>query len=127
MAEPSRHSGPDGNLKYSFAAAHDRLLPGGWARDHDARAADRDREGRSFDNGRFPLRCPNRSSPTQHRHPTPASGSTTSPSRGRMTVFASGGKARTFNYQAGDVGYVHLNIDDTTIAALPKTKPIIVR
>jgi len=24
----------------------------------------------------------------------------------RMTVFASGGKARTFNYQAGDVGYV---------------------
>jgi oxalate decarboxylase len=26
--------------------------------------------------------------------------------RGRMTVFASGGKARTFNYQAGDVGTV---------------------
>ncbi len=26
--------------------------------------------------------------------------------RGRMTVFASGGKARTFNYQAGDVGCV---------------------
>jgi oxalate decarboxylase len=24
----------------------------------------------------------------------------------RMTVFASGGKARTFNYQAGDVGYI---------------------
>jgi oxalate decarboxylase len=26
--------------------------------------------------------------------------------QGRMTVFASGGKARTFNYQAGDVGYI---------------------
>ncbi len=26
--------------------------------------------------------------------------------RGRMSVFASGGKARTFDYQAGDVGYV---------------------
>ena len=26
--------------------------------------------------------------------------------RGRMTVFASGGMARTFDYQAGDVGYV---------------------
>ena len=26
--------------------------------------------------------------------------------KGRMTVFASGGKARTFDYQAGDVGYV---------------------
>ena len=92
--------------------------------------------------------------------------------RGRMTVFASGGKARTFDYQAGDVGYVpfamghyventgdetltflemfrsdrfadvslnqwlaltppelvkaHLNIDDATVAALRKDKPIIV-
>jgi oxalate decarboxylase len=26
--------------------------------------------------------------------------------QGRMTVFASGGEARTFDYQAGDVGYV---------------------
>ena len=26
--------------------------------------------------------------------------------QGRMTVFASGGKARTFDYRAGDVGYV---------------------
>lgn len=93
--------------------------------------------------------------------------------RGRMTVFASEGKARTFNYQAGDVGYVpfamahyvqnlgdeplcflemfrssrfsdvslsqwmaltpkelvraHLNLDASTIAALPKNKPVIVR
>jgi oxalate decarboxylase len=93
--------------------------------------------------------------------------------QGRMTVFASGGKARTFDYQAGDVGYVpfamghyvqntgdetltflemfrsdrfadvslnqwmaltppelvqaHLNLDEQTIAALSKNKPIIVR
>ncbi|GCE20797.1 oxalate decarboxylase family bicupin [Dictyobacter kobayashii] len=93
--------------------------------------------------------------------------------RARMTVFASGGKARTFDYQAGDVGYVpfamahyvqnlgdeplrflemfrsprfmdvslnqwmaltppelvqaHLNLDQQTIAALRKDKPIIVR
>jgi oxalate decarboxylase len=92
--------------------------------------------------------------------------------RGRMTVFASGGKARTFDYQAGDVGYVpfamghyvlntgaetlvflelfrsdhfadvslnqwlaltppelvqaHLNLDEATIGALRKHKPIIV-
>jgi oxalate decarboxylase len=26
--------------------------------------------------------------------------------RGRMTVFASAGRARTFDYQAGDVGYI---------------------
>jgi oxalate decarboxylase len=93
--------------------------------------------------------------------------------RGRMTVFASSGKARTVDYQAGDVGYVpfamghyventgdetlvflelfrsdrfadislnqwmaltppelvqaHLNLAEPTMAALSKTKPIIVR
>jgi oxalate decarboxylase len=92
--------------------------------------------------------------------------------KARMTVFASSGKARTFDYQAGDVGYVpfamghyventgdeplvflevfksdhfadvslhqwmaltppelvkaHLNIDDETIAALSRSKQIIV-
>jgi oxalate decarboxylase len=93
--------------------------------------------------------------------------------QGRMTVFASSGKARTFDYQAGDVGYVpfamghyventgdeplrflemfrsdhfadvslnqwmaltppalvkaHLDLDDQTMAALSKEKPVIVR
>jgi oxalate decarboxylase len=93
--------------------------------------------------------------------------------RARMTVFASGGKARTFTYQAGDVGYIphgmahyvqnlgdeplrflelfrsprftdvslnqwmaltppalvqaHLNLDQPTMAALRKDKPIIVK
>jgi oxalate decarboxylase len=92
--------------------------------------------------------------------------------RGRMTVFASGGKARTFNFQAGDVGaipfamahyvqnlgseplrylemfrsprfvdvslnqwmaltppelvHAHLSLDQQTMAALRKEKPIIV-
>jgi oxalate decarboxylase len=92
--------------------------------------------------------------------------------RAGMTVFASGGRARTFNFQAGDVGYVpfamghyieniddeplrylemfrssyfadvslnqwmalttpelvrvHLNLDQQTMAALRKDKPIIV-
>jgi oxalate decarboxylase len=93
--------------------------------------------------------------------------------RGRMTVFASSGKARTFDYQAGDVGYVpfamghyventgdeplrflemfrsdhyadvslnqwmaltppelvqaHENLDQRTMAALRKDKPIVVK
>jgi oxalate decarboxylase len=93
--------------------------------------------------------------------------------RGRMTVFASSGKARTFDYQGGDVGYVpfamghyvenigdeplrflemfrsprfadlslsqwmalvppelvreHMDLDDATMRALPKDKPVIVR
>ena len=93
--------------------------------------------------------------------------------QGRMTVFASSGKSRTFDYQAGDVGYVpramghyientgeetlvflalfrsdhyadislaqwmgvtppelvkaHLNLEDATIAGLPRTRPLVVR
>ena len=45
--------------------------------------------------------------------------------QGRMTVFASGGKARTFDYRAGDVGYVPFamghyieNTGDTTLRYL---------
>jgi oxalate decarboxylase len=93
--------------------------------------------------------------------------------QGRMTVFASSGKSRTFDYQAGDVGYApramghyientgeepliflalfrsdhyadvslaqwmgvlppelvkaHLNLDDATIAGLPRAKPLVAR
>ncbi len=93
--------------------------------------------------------------------------------QGRMTVFASGGKSRTFDYQAGDVGYApramghyventgdetlvflglfrsdhyadvslaqwmgvlppelvkaHLNLDDQTLAKLPKSEPLVVK
>jgi oxalate decarboxylase len=93
--------------------------------------------------------------------------------QGRMTVFAAAGKARTFDYQAGDVGYVpfamghyvqntgdeplrflemfrspffadislnqwmalvppelvkgHFNLDEKTMAALRKDKPVIVK
>ncbi|THV03649.1 Bicupin, oxalate decarboxylase/oxidase [Dendrothele bispora CBS 962.96] len=83
---------------------------------------------------------------------------------GRMTIFAAESNAATFDYQAGDIGFVpatmghyventgnttlryleifngdrwlaltppelvkaHLNLDDETIAKLPKTKPIVV-
>jgi oxalate decarboxylase len=107
-----------------------------------------------------------------HWHPNAAEWQYFIAGRGRMTVFASSGKARTFDYQAGDVGYVpyamghyvqntgdeplvflelfrsdrfadislnqwmaltppglvqvHLNLDEATIAALSKTKPIVV-
>jgi oxalate decarboxylase len=107
-----------------------------------------------------------------HWHPTTDEWQYYISGRGRMTVFASGGKARTFDYQAGDVGYVpfamghyientgddtlrfleifrssrfadvslnqwigltppelvqaHLNLDQQTMAALRKDKPVIV-
>jgi oxalate decarboxylase len=41
-----------------------------------------------------------------HWHPTTDEWQYYLSGKGRMTVFASGGKARTFDYQAGDVGYV---------------------
>jgi oxalate decarboxylase len=41
-----------------------------------------------------------------HWHPTTDEWQYYLSGRGRVTVFASGGKARTFDYQAGDVGYV---------------------
>ncbi len=41
-----------------------------------------------------------------HWHPTNDEWQYYLEGQGRMTVFASGGKARTFDYQAGDVGYV---------------------
>ena len=41
-----------------------------------------------------------------HWHPTTDEWQYYISGRGRMTVFASSGKARTFDYQAGDVGYV---------------------
>ncbi len=107
-----------------------------------------------------------------HWHPTTDEWQYYISGRARMTVFASGGKARTFDYQAGDVGYIpfamghyientgdetlrflemfrsdrfadvslnqcmaltppelvqaHLNLDQQTMAALRKDKPIIV-
>jgi oxalate decarboxylase len=41
-----------------------------------------------------------------HWHPTTDEWQYYMAGRGRMTVFAASGKARTFDYQAGDVGYV---------------------
>lgn len=41
-----------------------------------------------------------------HWHPNEAEWQYYLEGQGRMTVFASGGKARTYDYQAGDVGYV---------------------
>jgi oxalate decarboxylase len=41
-----------------------------------------------------------------HWHPTNDEWQYYISGRGQMTVFASSGKARTFDYQAGDVGYV---------------------
>ncbi|CAL1716033.1 unnamed protein product [Somion occarium] len=107
-----------------------------------------------------------------HWHPTQDEWSFFIEGTGRVTLFASSGNARTFNYQAGDVGYVpasfghyventgnttlryleifktdrfqdislnqwlaltppelvkaHLNLDDTTIAHLSKTKPTVI-
>ncbi|RRA48909.1 oxalate decarboxylase family bicupin [Acidipila sp. EB88] len=60
-----------------------------------------------------------------HWHPTNDEWQYYIQGQARMTVFAAGGKARTFNYQAGDVGYVPFamghyiqNIGDTPVRFL---------
>jgi oxalate decarboxylase len=64
-----------------------------------------------------------------HWHPTNDEWQYYIQGSGRMTVFASGGKARTFDYQAGDVGYVPFamghyieNTGDTTLRFLEMFK-----
>ncbi|KAK7444797.1 hypothetical protein VKT23_015114 [Stygiomarasmius scandens] len=107
-----------------------------------------------------------------HWHPTMDEWSFFLEGQGRMTIFAAEGNAATFDYQAGDIGFVpatfghyventgnttlryleifngdrvqdislsqwlaltppdlvkaHLNLDDETIAKLPKVKPVVV-
>jgi len=60
-----------------------------------------------------------------HWHPNEAEWQYYLEGQGRMSVFASSGKARTYNYQAGDVGYVPFamghyieNTGDTTLRFL---------
>jgi oxalate decarboxylase len=64
-----------------------------------------------------------------HWHPTNDEWQYYISGQGQMTVFASSGKARTFNYQAGDVGYVPfamghyiLNIGQETLVFLEMFK-----
>jgi oxalate decarboxylase/phosphoglucose isomerase-like protein (cupin superfamily) len=152
LASPYTDNGTIPNLKFSFAAARNRILTGGWAREVTVRELPVATELAGVN-----MRLKPGGIRELHWHPHDEwqyyiSG------RGRMTVFASGEHARTFNYQAGDepllflemfrsnrfvdvslhqwmaltppeMVQAHLNLDRQTMAALSarKEKPIIVK
>ncbi|MGH7922665.1 MAG: cupin domain-containing protein, partial [Candidatus Dormibacteraceae bacterium] len=168
IAAPETDSGTVPNLKFSFAAAHNRILSGGWAREVTARELPVAAALAGVN-----MRLEPGAMRELHWHPNADEWQYYLGGEGSMTVFASGGKARTFDYRAGDIGYVpfamghyilntgegrltflemfrssrftdislsqwtgllppqlvkdHLNLDDATIAALPREKPMIRR
>ena len=162
LASPDTDAGTMPNLKFSYAAARNRLLSGGWAREiterelpiattlagvnmrlkpggirelhwHKeaewaymlagrARVTAIDQEGRNFiddvgagDIWNFPAASTIAAAHVEvepggmrelHWHPNTDEWQYYISGQGRMTVFASAGKARTFDFQAGDVGYI---------------------
>jgi oxalate decarboxylase len=167
LASPYTDAGTIPNLKFSFAAARNRLLTGGWAREVTIRELPVATQIAGVN-----MRLKPGGIREMHWHPNTDEWQYYISGRGRMTVFASSEKARTFDYQAGDVGYVpfaighyvenigeetlrflemfrsdhcadvslnqwmaltppefvqaHLNLDEQTMAALRKDKPIVV-
>ncbi len=120
LAPPATDSGTIPNLRFSFADAHNRLEEGGWARQVTSRelpiaAALAGVNMRLHPGGMREL----------HWHPNTDEWQYFIEGEGRMTVFASGATARTFDYRAGDVGYVPFamghyleNTGDTTLRFL---------
>ena len=82
---PASDHGTMPNLKWSFADSHIRIEEGGWARETTIEPG-----------GLREL----------HWHPNSDEWQYYIEGEGRMTVFGSESKARTFDYRAGDVGYV---------------------
>ena len=127
LAPPETEHGSVPNLKFSFADAHNRLEPGGWAREVTEcelpiakqlagvnmrlkAGAVRIADGRNFPANQSIAAALVDVEPggvrELHWHPNNDEWQYYIEGQARMTVFASGGKARTFDYRAGDVGYV---------------------
>jgi oxalate decarboxylase len=103
LASPQTDNGTIPNLKFPFAAARNRLLTGGWSREVTARELPVAGQLAGVN-----MRIKPGGIRELHWHPNADEWQYFVSGRGRMTVFASSGKARTFDYQAGDVGSVPL-------------------
>jgi oxalate decarboxylase/phosphoglucose isomerase-like protein (cupin superfamily) len=101
LASPPTDAGTLPNLKFSFAAARNRLATGGWAREVTVRELPVATTLAGVN-----MRLTPGGIRELHWHPNADEWQYYLSGQGRMTVFASSGKARTFDYQAGDVGYV---------------------
>jgi oxalate decarboxylase len=101
LAPPQTDSGTIPNLKFSFSDAHNRLQEGGWARQVTARELPVATTLAGVN-----MRLTPGGVRELHWHPNADEWMYFIEGEGRMTLFAAEGHARTFNYQAGDVGYV---------------------
>jgi mannose-6-phosphate isomerase-like protein (cupin superfamily) len=101
LVAPKTDAGTVPNLKWPFALSHNRVLSGGWARETTTREL-----AISTEIAGVNMRLTPGGIRELHWHPNADEWQYYLKGQGRMTVFASGGKARTFDYQAGDVGAV---------------------
>jgi len=101
LTPPRTDRGTIPNLKFSFSNAHNRLEEGGWAREVTVRELPIATTLAGVN-----MRLTAGGVRELHWHPNADEWQYYIEGNGRMTVFASGGKARTFDYQAGDVGYL---------------------
>jgi oxalate decarboxylase len=130
LAPPSTDAGVLPNLKFSFGAAHTRLTTGGWTRQvnvHELPVATTlagvemrlkpggIRELHWHHAAEWALMLAGRAQVTAvdpggmrelHWHPNADEWQYYIAGRARMTVFGAEGTANTFDYQAGDVGYI---------------------
>ncbi len=124
LKPPSADSGTIPNLKFSFGMAHNRLQPGDWSREVTARELPVATTLAGVN-----MRLKPGGVRELHWHPNIDEWQYYIEGQGCMTVFASSGKARTFDYRAGDVGYVPFamghyveNSGDTTLRFLEMFK-----
>ena len=125
LISPVTDAGTIPNLKWPFAMSRNRVLTGGFARETTARELPISTEIAGVD-----MRLTPGGIRELHWHPNADEWQYWLKGKGRMTVFASGGKSRTFDYQAGDVGvapramghYVENTGDET--ARVPRAVPL---
>ena len=101
LVSPRTDAGTIPNLKFPYAQAHNRVLSGGWAREVTTRELPVAKDLAGVN-----MRLKPGGIRELHWHPNADEWQYYLSGQGRMTVFASSGKARTFDYQAGDVGYI---------------------
>ncbi len=98
---PPTDAGGVQTFKYPFGLAHKRMQEGGWSREVTIRELAISKTIAGVD-----MRLTAGGIRELHWHPNADEWQYYMCGNGRMTVFATGGRARTMDFQAGDVGYI---------------------
>lgn len=101
LVPPATDAGLVPNLKFSFSDTHMQLNHGGWSREVTARELPIATTLAGVNMSLTPGGVRE-----LHWHPNNDEWQYYLTGKGRMTVFAANGAARTFDFRAGDVGYV---------------------